>query len=78
MKQIKNKFKPKLGNFEQFKGRVLSSSYIPQSDNPIYPEMISALKQLFDKHQVHNQVTIDYDTELYYGQLDWENNRNDE
>lgn len=56
--------------FEELKGRLLSSSYSPQPDTSAYPEMISSLKELFHKHQVDNQVTIDYDTELFYGKLD--------
>jgi ubiquinone/menaquinone biosynthesis C-methylase UbiE len=57
-------------DFNSLKGRALSSSYMPQPENEIYSEMIFALKELFDKHQVENRVTIDYDTELYYGKLD--------
>ena len=56
--------------FVELKGRLLSSSYSPQPDSIVYPEMIADLKSLFDKHQVDNQVTIDYDTELFYGKLD--------
>jgi len=57
-------------NFEELKGRILSSSYIPQADSDIYPKMVVELKRIFRKHQIDNQVTLDYDTELYYGKLD--------
>jgi len=57
-------------DFESLKGRSLSSSYMPQPEDEIYPKIIEALKKIFDKHQVENQVTLDYDTELIYGKLD--------
>ena len=57
-------------DFEELKGRLLSSSYTPQPEDEIYPEMIAALKDLFDKHQIEDQIQIDYDTELSYGKLD--------
>jgi len=57
-------------DFESLKGRALSSSYMPQPEDEIFPKMIEALKKIFDKHQIENQVTIDYDTELIYGKLD--------
>jgi ubiquinone/menaquinone biosynthesis C-methylase UbiE len=57
-------------DFESLKGRALSSSYMPQPDDESYPDLVISLKELFDKHQVENQVTIDYDTELIYGKLD--------
>ncbi|MFX0074762.1 MAG: class I SAM-dependent methyltransferase [Candidatus Hermodarchaeota archaeon] len=56
-------------DFISFKGRVLSASYIPLPDNPIFPNMILELKELFNKHQQNGIIRIEYDTELYYGQL---------
>lgn len=56
-------------DFTSFKGRVLSASYIPLSDNPIFPEMLVELEGLFNKYQRNGIIRIEYNTELYYGQL---------
>ena len=57
-------------NFSSFKGRVLSSSYIPLEDNPIFPEMILELEELFNKHQQSGIIRFEYDTEVYLGKLE--------
>ena len=57
-------------DFTSFKGRVLSSSYIPLVDNPIFPKMILELEDLFNKHQRNGIIRIEYDTEVYYGKLE--------
>jgi ubiquinone/menaquinone biosynthesis C-methylase UbiE len=72
---INNSHEKKIFNNHQdfdypgLEGRVLSSSYMPLSDNPNYEEMISELKELFSKHQKDGLVKFQYDTEVYYGQL---------
>ncbi len=57
-------------DFTSYKGRVLSSSYIPLADNPIFPEMILELEDLFNLHQRNGIIRIEYDTELYLGKLE--------
>ncbi len=57
-------------DFTSFKGRVLSSSYIPLSDNPIFPKMILELEDLYNKHQRNGFIRFVYDTEVYYGKLE--------
>ena len=57
-------------NFTSFKGRVLSSSYIPLADNPIFTKMILELEDLFNKHQRNGIIRIEYDTEIYLGKLE--------
>ena len=57
-------------DFTSFKGRVLSSSYIPLADNPIFPKMILELEDLFNKHQRNGIIRIEYDTEVYLGKLE--------
>lgn len=55
-------------DFEGFKGRLLSSSYIPQ--NGLESEkMIKELKLLFDKYEVDGKVTLEYVTRVYTGRL---------
>ena len=57
-------------DFPRFKGRVLSSSYIPLVDNPIFPRMILELEDLFNKHQRNGIIRIEYDTEIYLSKLE--------
>jgi len=57
-------------DFTSFKGRVLSSSYIPLADNPIFPKMILELEDLFNKHQRNGIIRFVYDTEVYLGKLE--------
>lgn len=54
-------------DFEGFKGRLLSSSYMPSQGDPGYDDMITALKALFDKYQQAGTITITYDTNVYAG-----------
>jgi SAM-dependent methyltransferase len=49
------------------RGRLLSSSYTPGPDDPRRPAMLSALSRLFERHQWSGTVSIDYETELYFG-----------
>jgi ubiquinone/menaquinone biosynthesis C-methylase UbiE len=49
------------------RGRLLSSSYTPGPDDPRRPAMLAALSRLFERHQYAGTVSIDYDTELYFG-----------
>lgn len=56
-------------DYEGFKGRVLSASYTPEPGNPNFEPMLSALRKLFDIHQVDGKVAFEYDTKVFYGQL---------
>ncbi|MFX1501004.1 MAG: class I SAM-dependent methyltransferase [Promethearchaeota archaeon] len=56
-------------DYEGLEGRLLSISYIPLDDDPIYNYMIKDLKQLYDKYQENGLVRLDYNTEVFYGQL---------
>ncbi|MBS1517022.1 MAG: class I SAM-dependent methyltransferase [Bacteroidetes bacterium] len=77
---IKNFFNPEeisvksFYNFQDFdyeglKGRVLSSSYMPNENDPVCAEMLKALEKLFDKYQSDGKVKMEYDTIVYYGRL---------
>ena len=57
-------------DFTSFKGRVLSSSYIPLDDNPNFPKMILELGNLFNKHQRNGIIRIEYNTEVFLGKLE--------
>jgi SAM-dependent methyltransferase len=53
-------------DFEALKGRLLSSSYIPQPGEPSYEEMIAALHRLFETYQCDQRVQMEYDTKMYF------------
>lgn len=50
-------------------GRLDSSSYAPNRDDPAYEPLIAELKSLFDAHQNTGRVDFLYETKLYYGRL---------
>jgi SAM-dependent methyltransferase len=56
-------------DFEGLKGRLLSASYAPEPDHPNYEPMLAELRRLFDAHQADGMVTIEYDTDVFTGQL---------
>lgn len=56
-------------DFEGLKGRILSSSYMPDETSERFPDMIKALLELFETFNQNGKVTIEYDTTVYYGKL---------
>ena len=56
-------------DFSGFKGRVLSASYTPEPGNPKFEPMIKALQELFDACEENGRVAFEYDTRVFYGQL---------
>jgi SAM-dependent methyltransferase len=56
-------------DFEGLKGRLLSSSYAPEPDHPNFEPMLADLRRLFDAYQADGVITIEYDTDVLYGQL---------
>jgi ubiquinone/menaquinone biosynthesis C-methylase UbiE len=57
-------------DFEGLKARMLSSSYMPREGKPRYPELLAELQALFDESQQGGVVTIEYTTNVYWGQMD--------
>ena len=51
-------------------GRLLSSSYTPTPDHANYEPMLRELRRIFDAHQVHGRVSLEYNTLVYFGQLE--------
>ena len=49
--------------------RVMSSSYMPGAHDPAHGPMLDDLNQLFDLHQTGGTVALDYDTHVYWGQI---------
>jgi SAM-dependent methyltransferase len=57
-------------DFDGLSGRLRSSSYAPPPEHPNHKPMLAALKELFDAHSDGGNVSFDYVTHIYYGQLD--------
>jgi SAM-dependent methyltransferase len=56
-------------DFAGLKGRLLSSSYAPEADDPRHAPMLAALQSLFAAYQTNGTVTFDYDTTVFFGRL---------
>jgi len=54
-------------DLDGLRGRLLSSSYVPNLGEPGCAEMLADLERLFAKHAVQGQVLLDYVTEIYMG-----------
>ena len=55
-------------DFDGLRGRLLSSSYVPKAGEK-YEAMMRELPHLFSSHAENGQVTLEYDTKIFYGQL---------
>lgn len=56
-------------DFTGLRGRLTSSSYVPQKGAPKFDAMIAALQELFDRHAVNGEVVMTYQTQLHIGRL---------
>lgn len=56
-------------NLQGLMGRVLSSSYMPQTGHPRYEAMSRGVDAHFNEHQTGGFVCMEYDCVLCYGQL---------
>ena len=56
-------------DYEGLKGRLLSSSYTPEPGHPNHDAMIAELSKIYQAHEVHGRVTMEYVTQMYYGHL---------
>jgi ubiquinone/menaquinone biosynthesis C-methylase UbiE len=57
-------------DFKSLKGRLLSSSYTPEEGHPHYKPMLAELERIFQRHEASGEVAFEYDTKIYYGQLE--------
>jgi len=53
-------------DFEGLKGRMLSSSYMPDPGHMSYTEMIESLASIFAKHAQNGRIEVFYDTNVYH------------
>ena len=57
-------------DYEGVKGRLLSSSYAPEAGHPNHEPMLAELERIFQAHQDAGRVVFEYETQMYYGQLE--------
>ncbi|HKO98437.1 MAG TPA: class I SAM-dependent methyltransferase [Pyrinomonadaceae bacterium] len=62
---------PNLQRFdlEGLKGRVFSSSYVPEPGHPKFAPLESRLVEIFNIHNQGGEVAFEYVTKIFYGQL---------
>jgi SAM-dependent methyltransferase len=58
-----------LFDFEALRGRVCSSSYLPDVGDPHYEPMAAELRQMFNRHERAGIVEFEYRTRIYHGCL---------
>ena len=56
-------------DFPALRGRLMSSSYVPEPGQPNHAPMLAELHRIFDLYQQDGTVALEYDTRLYYGKL---------
>jgi SAM-dependent methyltransferase len=57
-------------DYDGLEGRLLSSSYIPPAGHPSYEPMLKELKRTFEAAQISGKVALEYNTLVYFAQLD--------
>jgi len=57
-------------DLDGLKGRMRSSSYLPQQDHENFAPMMADLDKLFAEHQHNGRVPMEYSTVAYLGQVD--------
>lgn len=57
-------------DYSGLEGRLLSSSYTPGPDHANYQPMLRELRRIFDQHQQHGRVLLQYETRVFYGRLE--------
>ncbi len=56
-------------DYAGLQGRLLSSSYAPETGHPNHGPMLAELSKIFRAHAVDGRVGFEYTTQMYYGQL---------
>jgi SAM-dependent methyltransferase len=55
-------------DYAGLEGRLMSSSYAPESGHPEHEPMIAGLRELFERHNRAGKVIFPYRTLVYFGQ----------
>ena len=56
-------------DYEGVEGRLLSSSYAPEAGHPNHEPMLTALRQIFERHAEDGKAEIRYDTRVFTGRF---------
>jgi SAM-dependent methyltransferase len=56
-------------DFEGLRGRLLSSSYTPKAEDPARDTLVSALRELFDRHRQNGSISFEYDTRAWIAKM---------
>ena len=56
-------------DIDGLRGRMLSSSYMPDETDPAFPEVDKELRRLFAKHQRNGKIEVFYDTNVYCSRI---------
>ncbi|HUK81968.1 MAG TPA: class I SAM-dependent methyltransferase [Verrucomicrobiae bacterium] len=56
-------------DFDGVKGRLLSSSYAPESGHPNHQPMLDALRAIFDTYQTDDRINFVSVTQMYFGHI---------
>lgn len=56
-------------DFDGLRGRLTSSSYVPQPGHPNFDPLMRELESLFRRHERDGRVVVAYDTKVFYGRL---------
>ncbi|HMN63286.1 MAG TPA: class I SAM-dependent methyltransferase [Anaerolinea sp.] len=56
-------------DLEGVRGRLLSSSYVPEAGAPGYAEMLAELERIFQRYAQDDRVAFAYDTRLFFDRL---------
>jgi len=56
-------------DWEQLRGRFLSSSYTPTQDDPRYPSLLARLEEIFRSHEQDGWAEFEQQTSIHMGRL---------
>lgn len=56
-------------DYAGLKGRLLSSSYMPDEHDAGFRPVHAKLRDIFERHNVNGRVRLEYTTEIYYGRI---------
>jgi SAM-dependent methyltransferase len=61
-------------NFQEFdfaglKGRLSSTSYMPEPGTPAFSALSESLEKVFNQYQTKGRVVLEYDSSVYFGRI---------
>jgi SAM-dependent methyltransferase len=56
-------------DFEGLKGRLSSTSYMPEPGTPAFSKLTESLEKVFRQYQTNGTVVLEYDSSVYFGKL---------